>query len=399
MQHKFQLFVSILFFCGLTFNINAATIAVDNDGDGLGDVCDDDIDGDGILNEDDTCPLFPGQVTTITEIIVPADPIELGNSIDVSATFIDECDQGDHAATWYWGDGSSSAGTVDQGANNVDGSHVYDEPGVYIITLTVSDRFDSDTKVSTTYAVVYDPSGGFVTGGGWIMSPAGAYTPDPSLTGKANFGFVAKYKKGANVPDGNTTFHLNAANFKFKSTSYDWLVVAGEKAKYKGEGEVNGEGVYTFMLTGIDGDINGNAPDAFRIKIWDKVNGGVVYDNKMNSDDAGYDTQEIGGGSIVIHKGSGNRSAEFQAENMIDKLTIFPNPAKDIINIRLMGGDAGQKLIVFDSFGQLVYKGQLQDYSGAVQARINTTNFSSGVYFVKVIVEGESVVKKFTVIK
>ena len=28
----------------------------DSDGDGIGDVCDDDVDGDGILNTDDNCP-------------------------------------------------------------------------------------------------------------------------------------------------------------------------------------------------------------------------------------------------------------------------------------------------------------------------------------------------------
>ena len=49
--------------------------------------------------------------------------------------------------------------------------------------------------------VVYDPAGGFVTGGGWINSPAGAYRADPALTGRANFGFVSKYKKGATVYD------------------------------------------------------------------------------------------------------------------------------------------------------------------------------------------------------
>ena len=34
---------------------------------------------------------------------------------------------------------------------------------------------------------------GFVTGGGWIPSPAGAYTADPALTGRGTFGLVAKH--------------------------------------------------------------------------------------------------------------------------------------------------------------------------------------------------------------
>ncbi len=45
--------------------------------------------------------------------------------------------------------------------------------------------------------MVYDPDDGFVTGGGWIDSPAGACQPDPNLSGKATFGFVSRYKKKA----------------------------------------------------------------------------------------------------------------------------------------------------------------------------------------------------------
>ena len=56
--------------------------------------------------------------------------------------------------------------------------------------------------------VAYDPSAGFVTGGGTIASPPGAYSADPALTGKAAFGFVSKYKKGATVPSGENEFHF-----------------------------------------------------------------------------------------------------------------------------------------------------------------------------------------------
>ena len=57
----------------------------------------------------------------------------------------------------------------------------------------------SDTS-TFQYFVAYDLDGGFVTGGGLIDSPTGVYKPDPDLTGKATFGFVSKYKKGANTP-------------------------------------------------------------------------------------------------------------------------------------------------------------------------------------------------------
>jgi hypothetical protein len=40
------------------------------------------------------------------------------------------------------------------------------------------------------------PERGFVTGGGWIDSPVNANYQYMQTGGKANFGFVAKYKKG-----------------------------------------------------------------------------------------------------------------------------------------------------------------------------------------------------------
>ena len=151
------------------------------------------------------------------------------------------------------------------------------------------------------FLAVYDPSGGFVTGGGWINSPAGAYTPNPSLTGKATFGFVSKYQKGANVPTGNTEFQFHVANFNFKSTSYEWLVVSGARAQYKGSGTVNGAGNFSFILTAIDGQVNGGGGvDKFRIKIWDS--GGIVYDNQMNAPDTADPATVLAGGSIVVHK-------------------------------------------------------------------------------------------------
>jgi len=147
--------------------------------------------------------------------------------------------------------------------------------------------------------VIYDPSAGFVTGGGWINSPSGAYAALPSLSGKANFGFVSKYQKGANTPTGETEFQFQVANFNFHSTSYDWLVVSSTaQAQYKGTGTINGSGSYAFLITAVDG-----SPDSFRIKIWDKATNAVIYDNKMGTSDTDLAaTTALGGGSIVIHK-------------------------------------------------------------------------------------------------
>ena len=105
------------------------------------------------------------------------------------------------------------------------------------------------------------------------------------------------------MPSGNTQFMFKEAGFNFASTSYDWLVVGGAKAQYKGLGTVNGQGNYRFMLTVIDGDVNGGGGvDRFRLRVWNEATGGVVYDNQMNAPDDATPSTALGGGSIVIHK-------------------------------------------------------------------------------------------------
>jgi parallel beta-helix repeat protein len=232
---------------------------------------------------------------TVGPITAPMDPVQANTPINTTADFTDPGVADTHTAVWDWGDGTSSAGEVNEsnGSGSVSGSHTYSVAGIYTVKLTVTDDDDGKGESVFQFIVVYDPTGGFVTGGGWIWSPEGAYAADPNLEGKATFGFVSKYKKGANVPEGNTEFQFKAGNLNFHSSSYDWLVVnqGGTNAQFKGMGTINGEGSYKFMLWAGDHD-----SDTFRIKIWweDDSDEHLVYDNGTD--------QEIGGGQIVVHK-------------------------------------------------------------------------------------------------
>jgi hypothetical protein len=167
------------------------------------------------------------------------------------------------------------------------------------------------SPASTVMVVFYDPNAGFVTGGGYINSPVGAAPASPSAVGKANYGFVAKYQKNSTNPQGETEFQLKPANINFHSSTLDWLVVTNpttstQKAQYQGSGTNNGSGDYKFQVTVIDG----GSTDYFRIKIWDRVSGVVLYDN-MGTGTPGYPTAApdgtnpttlASGGNIVIHK-------------------------------------------------------------------------------------------------
>jgi hypothetical protein len=249
----------------------------------------------------------PGPLTarhiapTVGAITAPSAPVALTTAVSVSAPF-SELDGSGVTAVWAWGDGTTSAGTVTQTgtSGSVSGSHPYAADGVYTVTLTVTNPNQQSGQSVFQYVVVYNPSAGFTTGSGSIISPAGAYAANPLLTGQANFGLNARYHSGATVPTGNTDFRFPAANLTFQSTSYDWLVITTSQAQYQGSGTINGAGNYGFLVTAQDN--GGHGADLFRLKIWDKSNNNaVVYDTQPGAATTAGPTTALGGGRIQVH--------------------------------------------------------------------------------------------------
>ncbi len=252
-------------------------------------------DDEGPITSNVVATLNPAAVNTQVTLTANVDDSTTGNS-DIA---IGEYSQ-DGGATWLpmdADDGSYDNPVEDVIALAIDTGNT---PGIYTMLVRGTDVAGNVGPADSVMLVVYDPSAGFVTGGGWIMSPEGAYTADPSLTGKANFGFVSRYARGASVPSGNTEFQFHVANLNFHSSAYEWLVVTGQGtgAKFKGTGTINGEGSFKFMVWAGDSD-----PDTFRIKIWDEdeITAAeiVIYDNLLGAEDDS--AQPIDGGSIVIH--------------------------------------------------------------------------------------------------
>jgi hypothetical protein len=243
----------------------------------------------------------------ITSVSGPVDPIALRGEAAVAVDFTHSGSQDVHTCTFSWDDGQSSyvTTTVTAGTGSCTGTHIYAAPGVYTVTVTVTGGSATATS-EFRFVVVYDRTSGFVTGGGWITSPPGAFVAAPDLTGRANFGFVSKYTHSAKLPSGQTQFQFSLADFNFHSTTYQWLVVSGARAQFKGVGTVNAAGNFGFLLTAIDGQqTGGGGVDRFRIKISDlDRNGEIVYDNVAgDSDDLDEaNPMALGGGSIVIHR-------------------------------------------------------------------------------------------------
>ena len=92
---------------------------------------------------------------------------------------------------------------------------------------------------------------------------------------------------------------------------YEWLVVSGSSARFRGTGTIGGEGQYEFTITATDGQAQGGSKkDQFRIRIKDSESSQVVYDNLMGQPENVTNGLDIAGGNIIVHFGIRNLVGE-----------------------------------------------------------------------------------------
>lgn len=353
----------------------------------------------------------------LSEITGPVGPVEVGTSFNLSAFYTDI---NIASATWYFSpDGEifseGMPGTItDEQVKNTFTLN----PGVYNVKLEIEDICGKIAVSEFRYIVIYDPNGGFVTGGGWFYSEPGSMPYNKTAEGKANFGFNAKYKNGKNnmnEVDGNTNFQFKEGDFHFKSSSHDdmSLVISGAKATYRGVGTVNGRGSHKFMVTAIDGDLIGKT-DKFRIRVWaDGSSSDVIYDNELSASENAEATTELGGGSIVIHKPKGGgktktqetvmvAQAEVEEVGILSSLMAYPNPMERTAQIEFsLSASATAELNVFDLTGKQVahlFEGKVET-GRSYEVQFDRENLMPGTYVYRLTTDRGQVYTRMLVIK
>jgi Leucine-rich repeat (LRR) protein len=328
-------------------------------------------------------------------------------------------------ATYNWGDGSSTVAIIT--GSQIKGSHVYSQAGFYNVTLTIEDACGKTDTETYNDMAIYNPCNGFVTGGGYITTPKGAYSDNTTLTGKSNYGFEVKYEKNSTVPTGEFNFHFNAAKLKVKATSFEWLMINNDMALIKGHATVNDGSGYQFIASIVDGDITGKkGSDFLRLIVWDN-SGNVLYDNQNGDMDRARASKSIATGQIVIHKfKNGNcfgddydhKDEDDHNCDMNDKdeddhhandhscdkdnkdknitvkltpvqidMTVYPNPVvNNEVNIYVENFDNTMaKIDLTSSTGQLVYSNQSVKFiNGRSKLDFKQAKLKSGNYLLRV---------------
>jgi len=354
-----------------------------------------------------------GNITTKTlEVSVPhnikkpnsGQSFKVGSTVSFEGEFWDKPGN-THTAKWIIDGSTTAKATVTEPAagknGKVTGSYKFTSPGVYKLQMNVTDQ-NAVTHYATTagdiesIVVIYDPNGGHTYGGGYFNSPAGALKSDLSATGKASYGFAMNYFKNSTNPKGETQFEFKVGSFEFNALNFEYLVISNSMAQFKGTGKViNGQSGVGFTMTVVDGQLDGTGIDKIRMKIYNKNNGSIIYDNQPGASDAALPTQAVGINSTVVISGtksSQNQSSKSAEEYQVGatdtktsnnfEVVVYPNPSTNNFSI-IVQADPKERITmqVVDMYGRVV------------ETRNVTANsiikfgdrYSSGSYFARIM--------------
>jgi hypothetical protein len=226
--------------------------------------------------------------------------VALGSgSITLNAAIVDANGTGPYTAEIKWGDNQTST-LLNVNGPSLSASHAYTAAGSYSISVKVS-RGSSFGSSTFSPVVVFDPNGGSMNADGWFNAPLGSLPGNPAFIGKIHFESNVKYEQGSTVPTGTAKVNLPGKDFVANSLTY--LTISGSGLQVGGAGTINNAGSYGFLLTGIDGKLDGKTmPDKVRIRIWNQATGAVICDSQMNAPNSASPAIVLGGGTINIKK-------------------------------------------------------------------------------------------------
>ena len=206
----------------------------------------------------------PGDTTNITSVTVGVTPVGSGSPISPVAVLS--------------GGGVGGTRTACVTLNNV-------PVNVYDVTLTINGSFYQGA--GSTVLVVYDPSLGFVAGGGQIIHNGF----------RANIGVNIKYLKNGNA-QGSLLYieHRPTGDVTLKSNSLGGMAIVGNEAIPTGKATVNGVGNHNFIARIIDNGEPGTT-DRFGLRVTSPT-GSILLDLT-------FDPIQLSGGNFSVPKLTG----------------------------------------------------------------------------------------------
>ncbi|HET9277563.1 MAG TPA: hypothetical protein VFN95_05240, partial [Flavitalea sp.] len=303
-------------------------------------------------------------------------PYKIGSNVSFSGVFWDKPGN-KHTAKWSLDGSSITNGSVTEPSANqngkVTGNYKFNAAGVYKLQMNVTDQNGITSYANTNndldaIVVIYDPNGGYAYGGGFYNSAVGALKSNASAEGKASYGFAVNYFKNSTNPKGEAQFEFKVGEFEFNALNFDYLVVNNSMAQVKGTGKITGgQSGIGFIMTVADGQLDGSGVDKIRMKIYNKNNGTIIYDNQPGASDASLPVQAVGENStVVIHSSnhdltSANTNQQVEMEVTKEntsggfEVVAFPNPSVSSFTLTIKGNSTEKTIMqVVDMYGRTI---------------------------------------------
>jgi subtilisin-like proprotein convertase family protein len=329
---------------------------------------------------------------------VTGKPFRVGSTVAFSGVFWDKPGM-KHTAQWVIDDNTTVKGTVTEpsGMKNgkVAGSYKFTTAGVYRLQMNITDQNRVTSYCNTNedmeaIIVIYDPNGGYTYGGGWFPSPAGALKSDPAVTGKASFGYSINYYKSATYPKGETQFEFKVGDLQYNALNFDYLAIQGAWAQFKGSGRIiGGQSGINFIMTVVDGSLDGSGVDKVRLKIYNKNTGEVYYDSQPGASDTddpltsvGVNSDIVIGGGTMLTRRMDPAGISVTPENTLE-VKASPNPTSTSFIISISSSNLTDPitLTATDLLGRIVEVKTV----GARQVIRMGDRYRPGLYMIRVL--------------
>lgn len=148
-----------------------------------------------------------------------------------------------------------------------------------------------------------------------------------------------------------------------------------------------------------------NVVGCYRLEVYDSYGDGmnsgygaggfqvIKYDNTVILTDNGQF------GNLSRHMINVDAVSGVEENTTVNNVNVYPNPTDGITNIAVnLVNDAQVNVVVYNVYGQLVQVINDSNLNqGANNLTFNASSLSSGIYFVKVTIDGETITKKVTV--
>ena len=212
--------------------------------------------------------------------------------------------------------------------------------------------------------------------------------------------------KGATYPKGETQLEFKVGELAFNALNFEYLAVSGAKAQFKGSGRITGDqSGYSFIMTVVDGQLDGSGRDKIRMKIFNKNTNKVIYDNGMGASDAADPVTVVGAGSVITITGNSiSDGGSKPVKNRIEagdkqrievqglSARVLNNPSNTYFTLITQSGHATPlNLSITDGFGRVV---EVKKGIGANGVITIGHQYRPGSYYAQVVQGSERITIK-----